>query len=301
MKRHILRSLPYAILLFLLIQGISCGTAKSLYKKVRPKSNGLKKKVLVLPVIDQAGVGKAKAAEITNTFAHLLNEDAHLKVFKSNKPLPSKQKTRSPEFGIVIDPQMAKRAQELGMNVLITVVLNPFEITSKKSGIWPFRKLREEAEISLLVNAMDIVTGTLFMSNMETEKVKIPEEFSEEQVKKEEIDDYILGEALSDLLEDLASAVTSELRDEPWWGWLVSMDGKNIVINAGGDVGLTRGTVFEVFALGESIRSAKGESFYLLGPKVGEIETVKIMHSNALAVPLNGGEFKPGQLIKTKD
>jgi hypothetical protein len=259
------------------------------------------KKVLVLPVVDQAGVGKAKATAITTTFTQLLNEDDQIKVYKANKPMSATIKTRSPEFGIVIDPNIARRAEEMGMNVLITMVLNPFEISLKKSGIWPFRKLRPKAEVSVLVNAVDIINGTLFLTHLETEEIKIPEEISDWEAEKKKIDDYVLEEVLPDLLEEQASAVSSGLEDHPWWGRVISVDTNTVMINGGNEIGLTEGRTFEVFAIGESIRSVSGKSIYLLGPKVGEIKTTQVMKSSSSAVPLNGGDFKPGQVIKIKD
>ncbi|MBW1912210.1 MAG: hypothetical protein JRI43_03360, partial [Deltaproteobacteria bacterium] len=77
--------------------------------------------------------------------------------------------------------------------------------------------------------------------------------------------------------------------------------GKTIIISAGEDVGLSAERVFEVFGRGDSIRSASGRSLYLLGPKLGEIKTVKVMESYSSAVPLAGEQFRPGQVIKLKN
>ena len=324
MKRDfITRTLP-VILLFFFLLGAGCSTVKSflntgtsavtsVYKKVRPAKPGLKKKVLVLPFLNQAGLGKAKVEQITITLIDLLKENQYLLVHKAVEPIPTSVKIRSPKFGIVIDPDLAKKAEEMGMNALITVVLNPFEVHSKKSGIWPFRKIKRKLEISMVVNVLDITNGTLFLTNIESRRIKIPErDFEEDLIIKEEekreIEDDIasIGEEkfnkiLTDILEDQASAITNTLDYQPWSGRVLSANQKNIIISAGKDVGLTAGSVFEVFGKGESISSASGRSLFLLGPKVGEIKTVRLMESYASAVPLTGGQFRAGQVIKMKN
>ncbi len=268
MKRELFSRLCLVILLSVLMQGAGCSTTKSMYrsvqKKVSPKKDGLKKRVLVLPFLDQARLGEAKVEQMTATLLELLKKDGHLVVDETTKPMPSSKEIRSPKFGIVIDPDLAKRAEEMGMNVLVTVVLSPFEVHSEKAGIWPFRRVKKELEVSMVVNAFDITNGTLFLTNLESRKIEMIEDIWEGEEEKKEIDDEILNEididefnkAISQILEDQASAVTRVLSNQPWSGRILSADGKTVIINAGKDVGLTQGRVFEVFGRGESIRSA---------------------------------------------
>jgi hypothetical protein len=301
MKKVTLTRLFSILLLFLLVQGGSCGSTKFVYRKIRPQRDGLKKRVLVLPVIDQAGVGEAKTAEITASLVRLLNETHRFILHEVNNPKPSTQDMRSPEFGIAVDPQLAKRAEKMGMNTLITAVLNPIELRSKKGGIWPFRRVREEAEISLLVNAVDTINGTLILTNLVSRKTRLPEDETEIQPPgKGKVDDDTLKEVLSDLLEEQVTALTNALENQPWRGRVVSADTDSVTINAGSDVGLTTGSVFEVFQIGDQIPSAGGKSLYLLGPKVGEIKTSQVMESQSNAIPVNGGKFQEGQVIMIK-
>ena len=305
MKRNLFLLLFMVIPGFLLIQGAGCGATKSVYKsvsnKVTWKSTGLRKKVLVLPVMDQADIGESGAAEVTAALIELIKKDGNLLVFKAARPIPSTIKIRSPKFGITIDPDLAKKAEELGMNVLITCVLNPFDVTTKRVGIWPFRKLKRKMHISFLVNAVDLINGTLFLTRLETVTLKMPDIDPEEQKVEDKISDKRLKKILSGIIEEQASAIINGLRDQPWRGRVLSADGKTIIINAGKDAGLTPDSVFEVFGRGESILSASGRSLNLIGPKVGEIKTIKVMDSYSSAAPLTGGAFRAGQVIRMKD
>lgn len=308
MKKKIFSRMLLAVLISLLIHASGCSTTKSIYKsisqKVKKGEPDLRKRVLIFPVIDQAGVGEKKVAEITETLIELLKKEGQLLVRKADQSIPSTVKLRSPKYSIAIDPDLAKRAEELGMNALITAVLNPFEVSSKKRGLWPFRKIQQEMEISLLVNAVNLSNGTLFLTNLETRTVKLPKDKSGSQSaekKKKKISDQQLDKALSRLLEDQATAILRGLQNQPWNGRVLSAREKTIIINAGKDVGLTPGRVFEVFGRGDSIISASGRPLFLLGPKVGEIKTVKVMETYSSAIPLTGGTFRAGQIIRLKD
>jgi hypothetical protein len=116
MKRLTVTGLISAIILFFLIQGVGCGTTKSVYRTVRPEKGGLKKRVLLLPVMDRAGLGNAKMAQITDALMERLKEDEQLLVQRGPNPRPSTRRARSPEFGIAVDPALMKGADELGMS-----------------------------------------------------------------------------------------------------------------------------------------------------------------------------------------
>jgi hypothetical protein len=302
MKRVILTALISAMGLCFLILGLGCGTTKSVYKKVTFSDTTLKKRVLVLPLLDQAGAGEAKTEALTARLVELLKEGESLSVHRGTVPTLSRQRLRSPKFAVVIDPARIQEADQMGMNVLIAGVLNPREVTARKWGIWPIKGVKREMELSLLLNAYDIIDGTLFLTHLETRKIKLSTDDLESAAEgKYVIDETELEEELSDILEDQASTIRDELEDHPWRGKIMSVDGETVMVNAGRDIGLSDGSMFHVYSKGERIRSLDGKYFYLLGPKVGEIKTVNVTDTQASAVPVNGGPFRPGQIITIKN
>ena len=312
MKRDSFTGLFLIFLLLVLINGIGCSAAKSVYRigtdtvksvtnKIKPGEKPvLRKRVMVTPVIAQAGIGEEKVAQLTDSMINYLKEDDHLLISMSTEPAPSRKKIRSPQFGVVIDPELIKKAEDKGMDVLITSILNPFEVTYEKSGIWPLRKIRRKIEISMAVNAIDINNGTLFLTTLKTKVIKTKEEVLEDQEDIWEIDYHILDKALSPILKDQAAAVLDALIKQPWAGRIVSVDNEIIRINGGKDIGVSEGNIFEVFGKGESIHSVSGKDYYLLGPKVGELKAEKVMQDHSSAVPLNGEKFAVGQVIIIK-
>ena len=68
---------------------LSKSVAKSVSKTIHRSKSKLKKRVLVLPVLDQAGLGQERAAQLTSNLAQLLMEDKKLLVRTASEPLPS--------------------------------------------------------------------------------------------------------------------------------------------------------------------------------------------------------------------
>lgn len=322
MKNRRAPLLLVAVLLVLLLPAFGCGTAKKVVQKVRSPQTDLKKRVLLLPILDQQGLGREKAGLLTQLLAEALERDPNLVVYTHEEPLPSTVTVRSPKFGIVIDPDLAQKAEEMGMNVLVTCVLNRFEVIGYDPGIWPLNKIpvwpftakEPQLEVSMVVNALNITNGTLFLTNQEQVHLRVPteEETQEELIVVEDgerrsememiaaVPEAAKEEAFLEILDAQAEKLVEGLREQVWAGRVLSAGPEKIMINAGQDIGLSEGRVFEVFGRGDPIRSVSGRSLYLLGPKVGEIQTVQVMERYASAVPIDGANFRAGQVIREK-
>ncbi|MCF8061697.1 MAG: hypothetical protein K9M82_04195 [Deltaproteobacteria bacterium] len=323
MQNRCMHRLVPLLLAALVLAATGCGTARNLVRKVTPGGEGteLKKRVLILPILDQQGLAEETVEEMTGRLATLLERNRSLVVYRNEDPLPGGIQVRSPKFGIVIDPDMAQKAEEMGMNVLVTCVLNRYELIDHGAGVWPVNKIpvwpfsqkKLEVEVSMVVNALDITNGTLFLTHIEARRLAVPEEKMDEDalfVKEGEprseaeliqaVPEKAIQKAFADILEDQAETIAESLEDKAWAGRVLSAAPERIMINAGRDVGLSEGSVFEVYGRGESIRSVSGRSLYLLGPKVGEIRTVKVMDRYSSAVPVSGESFRAGQVIREK-
>ncbi len=314
MKRKIFAGLTLTILLSILIGWTGCSTTKTVYNKIIPDKGGLKKRVLVLPVIDQAGLGEAKVQEIQILFLEELRKVESYLVQEATLPPSSVNNKSAAQFDIIVDPYLSKKAEEMGMNVLITATIHPIDVNIEKKGIWPILILRRKLELSMVVSALDLTNGPLFMTNLESTKLNMEEkvegyevlqiegEFKEEEAKNplSFVEEEKFQKAMAEMIKDQASAIMEVLKEEPWSGRILSVDGKKLVINAGKDVGLITGSLFEVFGKGESIQSVNGRSYHLLGPKMGEIKAVRVMEDHASAVPWKGTGFEPGQTIRVK-
>jgi len=303
---------PFMLLLLSLVflSAGGCSTTKRFYSKIAPDSSGLKKRILVLPFWDQAGLGEEKLEQLATQFLSLLNKDGVFLIERGRRSSAAADRVRAPEFGIVTDPEQARRADQMGMNIMLTAVFTPLETQRIKTGIWPFRKIKDETEIAMYVNAFDVINGTLLLTRLESVKIRtvadvIDEDWEEEenaepQKIKPEIDEKTLTKSLSEIVENQAAEVSSALRERPWLGRIISSDASGTLINAGSDVGVLPGAVFEVLGTGETVSSASGQPLALLGSKVGEIKVTEVMKDRALTSVQEGSSFRAGQVIRFK-
>jgi len=300
MIRVVLTSIRSALILLFLIQGIGCGTIGSLYRTVMPgDEDGLKKRVWVIPFHDQAGVGEKKMAQITADLEGFLEKTGRFLVKKGIETTPSSQIILTSQSAFILSPTLIKSAEEMGINVLVVGALRPFEADTRREGIWPLRKTKRKVDISVLVNAVDVIDSSFLLSHLET----IDKEYSSSgdgEERKATLKGTTLDEALSEILENQAEKIAKELRAHPWRGTVTSVDSGGLLVNGGRDIGLENGSVFEVYGIEGSIRSFDGRVFPFLGDKVGEIEVVKVLDSSVEATPLTGGPFEAGQVVQLK-
>ena len=276
-----------------------CSTTKSVVDKIVPGAPDLKKRVMIAPLVDQAEFGRDRTAQIAANFVELLKESPNLLLFQGPRDIHSGTDSKSPEFGIVIPPELVQRAQDLGMNALIIAVLNPLEATTRKTGIWPFRDISRIIEISMTVNIVDTTSGCLYLTKLDSEEM----DFLIDELPgrdENEVLDQIIEAKMPRILKRQSSAVIESLMKEPWTGQILSVEDGMIKINGGKDVGVRPDQLFTVFAQGETITCRAGRSFDILGKKIGEIKTTSIMEKHSLAEPLDGGPFKAKQFIRLK-
>ena len=301
-ERHIMRKqyfflLNFLILSILLIPLFSCGTTSSVVQKITPNRPSLKKRLMVAPLIDQAGLGPERTARIAADFVELLRKSPHILIFQTDKAIYRDKGVKSPEFGIVVPPELVKTARDSGMNALIIMVLSPLEATSRKTGIWPFRDMSRIVEISLLVNMVDTTSGCLYSTRLESEEMA----FMIDELPgrdENEVIDQIIEEKMPRILKRQSSAVIKNLMRQPWTGKILTVDNGTIKISGGKDVGVRPDQVFTVFAMGETIVFQSGRSFDLLGKKIGKIKATSVLEKHSLAVPVAKGTFMAGQVIK---
>jgi hypothetical protein len=299
MRRQLFFGLISLVILPLLIISLGCSTLDTLGQDVTSANDTLKRRVMVLSFIDQAGIGPEKTEQTTKDFRGFLGNSSRLLIYEPPKNESVPLDAESLELGVVTSPKLVKEAKDLGMVALITGLINPIDISIKDTGFWPFNKSRKSYEISTIVNVVDTFSGALLLTRLESEEVFVPLEEDPDQSEKELINQLWI-EALPRILKLQAAAVISVLTHEPWKGEILAVDNEIIRINAGEEVGLRHGQHLEVFANGESISTEGGRSFEIPGDQIGEIVVDSVMERDSLAAVVEGGPFSVGQVIKLK-
>lgn len=298
--RVVLTIIRPTLILLLLIQGIGCGTMGSLYNKVMPRDEDkIKKRVWVVPFLDQAGVGEKITVQTTTDLEGLLEKTGRFLVVKGMKTTPSSHIVLTSESVFMVNPALIKSADEMGIDIIIVGALSPFETNSRREGMWPFRKTKQKVDISLLVNAVDVINGGFLLSHLKNVEGEASSS-GEGEERKSTLKRTTLEEALSEIIENQAEVITEELRAHPWRSRVTSVDAEGLLVDGGSDIGLENGSVFEVYEIKDSIQSLDGRNLPLLGDKVGEIKVVKVLDSSVEATPLTGGPFEVGQVVQIK-
>lgn len=286
------------MLLLFLVALLGCSTTKSVVKKIAPTKDSIKKQLMITPLVDQAGLGPTRTAQIHMRFVELLQRSPQILVFQDTLGIRVPKRSKPIESGIRPSPELIEKSLDMGMNAILIGILNPLEVTTGKTGIWPFRDMSTIVEISMLVNVFDTTSGCLYLTQLESEEM--PFLFDELQGRDEnEIIDQILQEKMLPLLERQAEAVIDHLTDETWTGKILAVENGTVKISGGKNVGIHPGQVFAVYALGESIICGTGKPLALLGEKIGEIRTTQIMEDHSLAVPLAEAPLLAGQIVKS--
>jgi hypothetical protein len=287
--------------LFSLLFLAGCGMRALLTSKLFQDNDWPKKRVMVMPATDLTGIAFHESIDtISKELTKILGKTGCFNLCPRNKI----KKFRSFTPGESIDPELLREAKERGMNAIIFETINPIELNPGKSGIWPFRKKGWNCIISMNIDIVDVNSETILLSKEIADNITLSSEETTEETEKggnTETKKKALKECLPDILKEAANAASLSLNQKVWTGRIVSIDTKEIIINAGSDVGLRPGVVLEVFSKGEYITSFNKQTYQLPGPKAGEIKIVSIQQHHSFAEPMKEGNFKPGQIIRIKD
>ncbi|HUV60296.1 MAG TPA: hypothetical protein VMW09_09330 [Desulfatiglandales bacterium] len=298
-KRSYFLLIIFALFSLLLLAG--CGMRALLTSQFLPDNDWPKKRVMVIPATDLTGIALHESIDtISEELTKSLQKTGCFNLYPHNKT----KKSYSFTPGEPIDPELLTEAKERGMNAIIFETLNPIELNPGKSGIWPFRKKAWSCTVSMNIDIVDVISETILLSKEIADNITLSSEETTEETEKggnTETKKRALKECLPDILKEAANAASLSLNQKVWTGRIVSIDTKEIIINAGSDVGLRPGVVLEVFSKGEYITSFNKQTYQLPGPKAGEIKIVSIQQHHSFAEPIKEGNFKPGQIIRIKD
>lgn len=110
-----------------------------------------------------------------------------------------------------------------------------------------------------------------------------------------------LGEATTKALDQAVEMIVKKLGSQPWTCLVADYDGdeKEVTLNAGSDVGVKVGNVFDVYKVTKIIKDP--ETGAVLGKKTSKIGTVKVTQSEkkfAIASVIDGEGYEPGCIVK---
>lgn len=310
MKTGNIRKLLMLVMLIALFSTFACSAGRDVYEVgslaagsvsdlIFPDDNPvLKKKILVAPVINKAEISASQAEEIRQDCISYLSKDKSLLITSLKKWGDDDPSSLLKQYGAVINPEYVKAAEEMGMDVFLACIIHPIEVSNKRTGIWPFRKDSHNVIISVSINAMDTVNGTLIVYKDKTEDINFDVADTGESNKW--TPDYsMLRKEVRKMTKKLCSSVIDRLRRQ-YWQRKVTVDGGNLIINAGKAIGINENTVFEVFKRGDRIDSLSDGEYYIFGDKIGETRAKSISEDKTVLAANINGDSKDAAFVRVK-
>jgi len=285
-----------ALLAFLLATG-GCGITRSALEPGDVDLEGPKKRVLVLPLIDTAGLTSLQLSKIESELLGRLRAYPHLRLYPSSDKIRPSDSDRIPQIACGTHPEVLEKAEARGMNAVLAGVITPVNRRTEKTGIWPFRGTEIHHEISLILNLMDVRSQALCLSHQETGKL-VTEAEEGTHLEEAQVIARLMDEAVPRIIGRQAARVAEALQGAPWFGKILAVESNSITINAGQDVAARAGQVFSVFSGEECIECRAGRTLRLLGDEIGEIRIRSVKSECAVAEPVSGGGFRKGQPIR---
>jgi hypothetical protein len=288
--------LTAALILFM----AGCASTRSVSGRFWTDGDALTKKVMALPLMDVGGLGERWTAQAQQELYGLLGHSPRISLyFQKPEKNPGTTGVTRVEYGIITSPEIIRSAKAQGMNAVIAGALNPVEMIKKKAGIWPFRRKVAAYRVSMLVNVVDVNTGYLYLTHLESEEVTFPLEEDGIQDEAREREDAIES-VLPGIVKRQAKIVSKELEERPWTGMIFSGGENGIIISGGRDAGIHPGQIFTVYQSAEPIATKEGRTIHPLEKAVGNIKVEEVMPDRSRAVRSQGGPFAEGQLVRPK-
>lgn len=312
MRNRLFKKIFVLVVFIFLLSVFACGTAKTVSRASVDAINAtadfiipdekpvLKKKVVIAPVINQSGIKMNLDEKMRQALISYLSQDEFLLINRSVKGSDETFNPRTLQYGIVIDPEQVTKAQEAGMNILVSCVFHPIESEIKRKGIWPFRKNRRIIDISISINAIDTTNNTFAVSKNESISLRTNEKDPDDTIEWEP-DINLIEKGVHSVLEKLSDFTSEKLRQYPWQSRIYGSDNNTYIIKAGHDVDINQSTVFELYSKGESIKSATGDEYSTLGDKLGETGVISISRDESvLEITPDSEKNKKIEIIRAK-
>jgi hypothetical protein len=213
-------------------------------------------------------------------------------------PISLRELPRLPS-GRVDTHALATIGRQLGLNAVITGSLDDISMLDEKRGmVW--KDTHHLVQIVAGVEVYDVETGTKILDQSFSHKVEIERAGYELMPSEGKMTLPDLTEPFGDLIREIGETICWAVEDHPWNGFIIAVDGDQVVLSAGSRAGLKAGDEFEVFDTSRIIEARNGQRFFYHGEKIGEIRIVEVEpHEARAGIIINRG-IKTGDAVRVR-
>jgi hypothetical protein len=298
------RKITKAVFVGLIVSSfmLGCGTTKKITEEIVGGRAELKKIALV-PAANQTGYGgqalQKEAMANLETFLKRHCDEFIILDFEKTGRLLEQLVGRS--TGQIDNLTLAKFGRVLGVNTILIATLDDIKCTAGKRGVYGFRDTIPVVGLEVRLRAFDPQTGTILFDQVFSDEVEVGESDWQNIKERKGYHKEIMNQLLIKTTDQMGEAVSDQLCDTPWKGYIIDVAGDVITLSAGEDVGLAKGDVLDVFGMSGTIEGQEGQIYLLSGPKIGELEITEVRENKAEARGLEGSDFQKSSHVQLKD
>ena len=265
---------------------------------------GLKKRVGVVPFTGRAPLAGERLQRVMQDAvieaiggacsACLLNGPGPSESFPTLANLP-----RLPS-GRVDNLALASMGKKRGLNAIVTGALVDINVSQTTEGILWFKHKNYYVELFLSLSVYDTTTAAKLFDENVLQQIETDEPEAEMIAEKIWADQDELKRSIIEIGSELGRAAGKAIKDSPWAGHIIGVEGGRLIVSAGKMAEVTVGSVFEVYAEGSIIAGAEGERFSVAGPKTAEIQIRDVYEDRSAAILIEGEKADVGSMIFPK-
>jgi hypothetical protein len=281
---------------------VGCGLGSAVTDYIDSKDTSLRKRVAVVPfdsgVKDlrprAAALGKALTQHLAKQGGLVLVDFAEVETALAALPPGNNP----------LEERVQTAARETGLTAVVAGVLTDLSVQYRLKGVYGFRDNTGFLTLEAQLRVMDIGTGTV-AGQMAFRREAAIDDIQAEAIKSgAQPDPKIADKLLAELVEDTQRWTAAQVNAIAWTGQVMAVEGNRIKVSVGRDTGFPLGSVLNVYALGERIKTGAGQELALPGPLTGKLRLVEMGARASWAEPVQDKDlknnFEPGQLIRTR-
>ncbi len=225
-----------------------------------------------------------------NNLIKIFNKKCSNHIFQKpedkNYPLALKELPRN-EDGKINYSLLSDIGRKNGLNGVITGILKSIYTEETRHGFGWFKKTKTTINICIEIILHDINAGSKIIDRNFVYKLDVDKALAETIMSDKIIDPKLLDkDFVKDVLK-IGKKMAIALNSQSWMGVMTSSEKNNIIIFAGGDIGLVPGNILKVYSM-KTIEGFKFRSFFMPGDRAGEIKLVHVNPGTSKAVIISG-------------
>jgi len=202
------------------------------------------------------------------------------------------------ETGRIDNFALSMAGREVGFNAIVTGGLLDISGIKEKRGILWFKSSRNFLQIQIAVEVYDTETGAKIIDEVLVHQTEVDESDFQLVQSKNITSMPLINQVIINIATEMGEKVCDAVADLPWSGYISSVNGENVVVSSGSNIGIRPGSIFEVHAMGKIIKGVNGHHFVMTGKKSGKIQIVSVYPDRSEAVLLSGNEIRVGSPVR---